>query len=166
MRSIQRCNAKSRQESIIVCDLESILFCIETALAPLFKNDQGRTVCLGLSFDGTKTPAKLQLSTAYKAIIGGATPKEMIPIADKSQDEVKELIVNKDEAIVLAQEVKVAVMTIQNSGNRISPYAVIAAQPQTLNAVTEFNQIVTNSVLSWCKSCEKKSPLLLLLQME
>ena len=42
-----------------------------------------------------------------------------------------------------------AVLTMQNPGSMVSPYAVVAAQPQTLNAITDFNEIITNHVLAW-----------------
>ena len=131
-------------------DVRSITTRVECVLKAVMSRDSKRKVCLALSFDGSKTPQKLQLSTAHKALVGAVAPMHMIDVREKSEDEVKAYFA-KDSGLTLASEVKVAVMTIQAPGDGLSPYVVVAAQPQSLNAVTDFNQNVTNVILDYCK---------------
>ena len=57
----------------------------------------GKDQSCSISFDGTKTPAKLQISTAYTAVVGD--------ISETNKDDVQALLANGSD-VVRAIEVK------------------------------------------------------------
>jgi len=103
-----------------------------------------------LSFDGTKIPAALQLSSGYRAIIGGVYPDHFIRLDGKTDEEIAALM-SPESNIERAKEIKVAVLTAQVNIPRLSPMFVVAGQPQSLNMASNFNDDVTNIFLNLCK---------------
>ena len=52
-----------------------------------------------MSFDRMKTAAKLQLSTAYIAGVGGASPRHIIDISEINKDDVRALLVKGPDVV-------------------------------------------------------------------
>lgn len=149
LRTIQRRNATTRQPSIIcisTSDLESRLVRHFKTLPDYDKS----TLTVAIGFDGTKVPAILTLSTSTRSIIGGVYPNHMIDITGMTEEEVKSKL-DPSSDVERAKELKVAVVTIQNPGIGKSPFFVLAAQPQSINMVSDFNKDVTSVVSSLCK---------------
>ena len=88
-----------------------------------------------------KVPEVLELSSGYKALVGGAHPKVLIDISGKSKEYVDLVLAGKDPEhgkIPLASEVKIAVVTYQGSPPGINPSEIVAARPQTNNESNDF----------------------------
>ena len=54
--------------------------------------DTGRDQLFSMSFDGTKTPSKLQLSTAYKDVAGDVHPQHAIDVSKTNREGVRTLV--------------------------------------------------------------------------
>ena len=119
LRAIQRKNAKTRDSNIIQCDIKNVRERVGRTLDKVY-SDTGKDQSFSLSFDGTKTPKKLQLSTAYKAVVGGIVPRHLIDISETSEADVRALLAMESD-VVRAAEVKVCVMTLQSAPSRMSP---------------------------------------------
>ena len=160
LRTIQRQNAKNKEPSIICLEESDLVACLNKHLGSL--PEFGKTTyAISVGFDGTKVPSTLTLSTTTRSILGGVYPKHAIDISEMTKDEVQDLLDPKSD-IERAKEIKVAVITIQNPGIGHSPYFTLAAQPQSINMVSGFNERVTSLVSRLCK--EKVMHLLLVLQ--
>ena len=144
LRTIQRHNAVNRMESFIVTDPDSLKkrfnAYIKKQACP-----EGPVV-LSLAFDGTKLPPNLSLSHSHQAIVGGAAPNHLISVVGMSEEDVKAKLDPTSSDIIKADEIKVCVVSIQNPAVQKSPLFVLAGQPQTINAVTMFNDLVTKTV--------------------
>ena len=103
---------------------------------------EGGHCTVSIGFDGSKTPKKLMLSTANKAIIGGAVPDHLIDVSNITMDEVKEKSDPKS-SVIWDDEIKLAVVTVQRPKSGACPFFVLAGQPQTINMVSQFNQQIT-----------------------
>ena len=148
MRSVQKQNAKTRKEVFILCDegvvKERFGDFLECTAA------EGGRCTVSIGFDGSKTPKKLMLSTANKAIIGGTVPDHLIDVSEMTTEEVKEKLDPKS-SVIRADEIKLAVVTVQQPRSGACPFFVLAGQPQTINMVSQFNQQITKWVTEACK---------------
>ena len=81
LRAVQRTNGKNRDDNIILSDFANVMKRLNDILDKVH-SDTGRDQSFSLSFDGTKTPAKLQVSTAHKAVVGGVDPEHVIDISE------------------------------------------------------------------------------------
>ena len=149
LRAIQRKNAKARGSNIIQCDFKNIKERVGGTLDKVYL-DTGKGQSFSMPFDGTKTPAKLQISTAYTSVVGGASPNHIIDISKTNEDDVRALLA-KGSDVVQAIEVKACVMTLQGAPSRMSPMKTVSFRPQTLNQSSNYNQEITDMILQLCK---------------
>lgn len=99
----------------------------------------------------------LELSTAYKAIVRGASPSHIIDVHNISKTEIKDILngTSKSFQVKEATEVKVAIMLFQWLPPGMSPSVVVAARPQTTNESSDFVQAMEvaatkrRSMTSW-----------------
>ena len=89
LRSIQRVNALRRGESFIICEEDNIRDHLMSTISKM-SADPSNITTISASYDGTKTPTSLALSTSHKAIVGGAYPDHFISIENMSEAEVKD----------------------------------------------------------------------------
>ena len=87
LRAVQRTNGKNRDDNIILSDFANVMKQLNDILDNVHW-DTGRDQSFSLSFDGTKTPAKLQVSTAHKAVVGGVDPEHVIDISEANSGAV------------------------------------------------------------------------------
>ena len=153
LRTVQKQNAKTRKEVFILCDKGVVKERFFDFIECTVKEGGDCTVSIG--FDGSKTPKKLMLSTANKAIIGGVVPDHFIDVSTMTEDEVKKKLDPKSD-IIRADEIKLAVITVQRPKRGACPFFVLAGQPQTINMVSQFNQQITTWVTEACKERSKK----------
>jgi hypothetical protein len=97
-------------------------------------------VSFSIAIDATKVLQLLEISTAFKAIMGGAHPHHLISTIDLDSTTIKhildhETIFNQaDDSIIKndkASEVKVAFMVFQKPPPGVSPFVIISARPQS-----------------------------------
>jgi hypothetical protein len=101
--------------------------------------------------NATKLPEVKQLSLAYNAVVvGGAYPNHFISVEDKTAKFLKDLI-EDNESTRHAQEIKVVVVAFQIIPISICLYFILAAWPQTKNAVSQFNDKVISTCLKYCR---------------
>ena len=73
------------------------------------------------------------MSHAHGCIIGGEHPKHFIPIEDMTKEKVEEILDGKSDIhgnISIASEVKVTVMSFQDTPRGIPVMEVVAGRPQ------------------------------------
>ena len=68
-------------------------------------------------------------------------------------------MLDSDSSIIRAKEVKFAVVSFQYLGQKHSPYYVLGARPQGLNAASDFNEKVTNVCLNVAKESQYQTRL-------
>lgn len=107
---------------------------------------------MSLSFDGTKVPTSLALSTSFKAFIGGSIPNHVIS-EGQSEDWIKVKLAS-DSDIEQAKEIKLAVLSLQHPTNSKPCFFVAAVQPQTINMVSSFNDTVISFVNCYVQKAE------------
>ena len=114
------------------------------------QDKEGGHIALSLSFDGAKVPKALCMSTQHKAIFGGVVTDHCISIINMQKEEVKNILAPMSN-IVCAGEIKLAVVAVQQHNKAKSPFFVLAAQPQTTNLVSNFNNVFTAACMAACK---------------
>jgi len=152
LRTIQRHNSKEREELFITANESNIHSRLKHYLVRLAAD--GIRASISIGFDGTKVPPVLTLSTLHRAIIGGATPHHFISVDDLTEEQVKSKL-DKQSDIIRADEIKVAVISIQNVKKKKCPFFVLAGQPQTVNMPSSFNEFVTQACLSVCNELKE-----------
>jgi hypothetical protein len=66
------------------------------------------------------------------------------------EEEVKNILAPTSN-IVRADEIKLAVVAVQQHNKAKSPFFVLAAQPQTIILVSNFNNVVTAACMAACE---------------
>jgi hypothetical protein len=111
-------------------------------------------VSFSIAIDATKVPQLLEISTTFKAIMGGAHPHQMISTIDLDSTTIKhildrETILNQegDSTIKIdkASKVKVAFMVFQKTPLGVSPIVIISARPQSNNECSSFTTDIMNA---------------------
>ena len=74
------------------------------------------------------------MSTGYGVIVGGEYPKHIIPITTLSKEEAKVVMDRTDPS----SEVKICVMTFQNSPAEVAKSEITTARPHSNNESNEF----------------------------
>ena len=164
LRSVQRTNAKSREELFIHIEKENIKNRLRTRIRHLTSSQNGgneqsnakvkesdaKPVIISISFDGTKVPKALALSRVHKVIIGGAVPNHLISVEGLSDEEVKALL-DPDSDVVRADELKAGVVAIQLADKGKPPFFNLVSQAQTINLSSCFNESVVQAILELCR---------------
>lgn len=84
---------------------------------------------MSLSFDETKVPTSLALSTSFKAIIGGSIPNHVISVEGQSEDWFKAKLAS-DSDIEQANEIKVAVLSsVPPKASHASSLLLVSLRP-------------------------------------
>lgn len=95
-----------------------------------------------ISIDAAKVPQSLNINAARKCVMGGSCPNHMISTQHLGKDCIRKILDNasddKHQAIELASEVKIAVISFQNLSKTLSPMSIIAARPQGNNETSSF----------------------------
>lgn len=92
--------------------------------------------------------------------MGGAFPNHIISTQHLGKECIKKILDNKDEtdptknAIELASEIKIAVVSFQNLPKHISPMAIISARPQGNNETSSFTKDVCEAASLVTKDLE------------
>ena len=111
--------------------------------------DKGTRVAFSAAIDAVKVAKLRQIDFRYNAILGGAFKpidntlfggwgNHFISGAMDSGQTLKDKL--QDESIIMADELKVIVVTFQSTNNQ-SPYLILAGRPQTTNENSLFNEI-------------------------
>ena len=90
------------------------------------------------------------ISYTHQRVYGYARPNHSIDISNSSTDEVSYLVTTPRSSYVLADEIKIALVTFQDVplGDAVSFAAV--GLPQTINEANRFNDDVVNACTSFC----------------
>jgi len=106
-------------------------------------------IIMSLAIDAMATPASIQLSTRHRAVIGGAAPNHLRyldsdPTLLDDPDLYRAFI--HSNGIDKAEEVKVAMVTLQNVPPGMPSSFMLCACPQKKNEKSTFNQDVYDSL--------------------
>ena len=89
--------------------------------------------------DATKVPGLGEFSQRYNAWVGGTHPNHYIKEKDFNQE--------KFVRSQLATEIKVGMLTTQEYNEGLTPFKIIAAQPQSTNEPSDdYNLLIINAV--------------------
>ncbi len=146
---MQRRNAADRSPPYIHCNEEIIVNRIKNTLVSTADCSSG-PVTISLSFDGTKLPRVLSLNYTYNAIVGGAYPNHWISVDGKDEEWITAKL-GSDSDIVRANEVKLAVVSVQRTKLSRPCFFTLLGQPQTINMSSTFNDAVTKLVINASK---------------
>eukprot|EP00918_Siedleckia_nematoides_P003887 GHVU01008727.1.p1 GENE.GHVU01008727.1~~GHVU01008727.1.p1 ORF type:complete len:875 (+),score=105.20 GHVU01008727.1:109-2625(+) len=95
-------------------------------------------ILVSVSFDATKVPAREEVSAAFKAVVGGMSPSQLMPLSSDRKP---------IQQTALATEAKCYLLTTHDIVEGISPMRLIAARPQSTNERTqEYNVETVNAV--------------------
>ena len=102
------------------------------------------SIGFSLAIDAVKVAKLLQIDLKYNAVLGGVIPNHFITGALGESDDVDTTLKSRlnDENIIRADEIKVAVVCFQNTGIK-SPYLILSGKPQTTNAISTFNEEIS-----------------------
>lgn len=153
LRAIQRRNARDRTEPYIVKDEKTISSRLDRIIENILDENDG-CVAVSLGIDATKVPKAVTISTAYHAIFGGAFPDHYLPIDGMEEEQVRSIIA-PNSSLVRAEEVKVAVLTVQKRKHGKPCFFTLAGQPQSLNMNSPFNDVVTKLVVEKSEQSRK-----------
>jgi hypothetical protein len=107
------------------------------------------TLSFFIAINATKVPQLLEVSKAFKAIMGGAHPHHMISTKDLDSTTIKKIleceeIFNQAHSMMTnidkASEIKVASMVFQKTPPGVSPIVITSAWPQSNNECSSLLQ--------------------------
>lgn len=146
-RWMQELNARERSECIYASEYEDIVARVSTeirqrAIDPSSSSSSPSRPSLPVSFtvaiDATKLAQVIELSAAYKAIMGSVYPNHCISISGKTKEDIESLM----KGLEMASEVKAAIISFQNCPKGVVPMVVIAARPQSNNETSSFTRLI------------------------
>ncbi len=108
----------------------------------------GKRISYSVSLDATKSPKVLEVSSAHRAIMGGCYPNHKLSTVDLTADAINAILEQKKGCKVevsKASEIKVAMMTFQQTPRGVSPVEIVAARPQSTNEASSFTGDVCSS---------------------
>jgi len=114
-----------------------------------------KRIAISLSIDATAVPESMQLSRRHRVVIGGAWPNHLCSIdLHPSVLETEENLASFIEAkqIRRAQEIKVAMITLQEVATGMPFSFPICARPQTKNEQSSFNDDCYEAIQEVCDS--------------
>jgi hypothetical protein len=153
-RWMQILNARERVACVYECQPSDMLKHMLDAVNKRLPSNVNGIVSFSIAIDATKVPQLLEISTAFKAIMGGAHPHQLISTIDLDSTIIKhildrETILNQkgDSTIKIdkASEVKVAFMVFQKPPPGVSPIVIISARPQSNNECSSFTTDIMNA---------------------
>ena len=164
-RYLKSLNARNCKEAIIDSgeDNQNVHVRMKEAILRR-KSDSSNKVAFPIAVDATKVAKILEVSQPMKGIVDGAYPQHIVDISGKSKEEVKAMLngtkINNKESddppliIELADEIKVAVMTFQDSPSGVAPTEVVAARPQSNNESNDFIKFMESAALAAANAAE------------
>lgn len=147
-------NARERTSCVFECNPEDIeariSFVVSRRLQQLQESGYGdNLLSFSVAIDATKAVEAIELSLAFKAICGGAYPNHFITTGALTSEGVK-LILDRDKKVSVlvtkANEIKVALVSFQQTPHGMSPVEIIVARPQTTNEVSSFTSDVVTAI--------------------
>ncbi len=153
-RWMQILNTRERVACVYECEPSDMLKHMLNAVNKRLPTNINSVVSFSIAIDATKVPQLLEISTAFKAIMGGAHPHHLISTIDLDSTTIKhildrEIIFNQadDSTIKIdkVSEVKVAFMVFQKPPPGVSPIATISARPQSNNERSSFTADIMNA---------------------
>jgi len=108
-------------------------------------NDDLRRVAFTVGVDATVVVKNVQVAGAHRVVVGLAAPNHFLPIdINMKSEEWKKYRKGCAEGKEgeLAAEIKVCVLSFQNTPKGMCPYLAIAGNPQTLNEANDFGNTV------------------------
>jgi hypothetical protein len=153
-RWMQKLNARERVSCVYVCQPYDVLKNMLDAVNKRLPTNVNGIVSFSIAIDATKVPQLLEISIAFKAIMGGVHPHHLISTIDLDSTTIKhildrETVFNQadDSTIKIdkASEVKVAFMFFQKPPPGVSPIVIISAQPQSNNECSSFTSDIMNA---------------------
>jgi len=105
-------------------------------------NDTDKRIAFSVGIDATVLVKTFQYSSQLDAIVGGVYPNHCIDVAGKSPEELNVIIKACLDGYYgnLADEVKVAVVSFQDTPLGMCPYLVLAGNAQTMNESNDFGK--------------------------
>ena len=156
-RHIRRVKADRRGPAVINISDEDLVSHIVKHIDKIRvkSGDSSGRVVISLGVDATVVVKGWQYLPDKNVVVGGAYPNHWLEVNSTDKDDIKNFIKQclAGEKGVVAEEIKVAVLSFQNTPPGISPYYVIKARPQTIN---ESNSFATD-VMSLCVEAAKKA---------
>ena len=133
-RWLRELNRKDRGDNIFRCDKKSIYNNLKQLLLDIPTTTLLKT--FAVSIDGSRCPKSININTAHKCIFGRSFPNHIISTQNLSKEEINNILYT--DYSDLASEIKVPTVCAQNVKKGTSPMAIIAARPQSVNAVSDF----------------------------
>jgi len=162
-RTLQRIAAKNKEPSFLnegkefLCD--SLKTYVRTEVSPhqaednqfAIRKKHKNVICVCI--DATAVAPKFQIDTRHAAIVGGVYPETFQSINDRSKDEINAMLL-ETVGTKKADEVKVAVVTQQQSIPGFPRHLILAGRAQTKNARSNFNEKIVDTCLSFAKTTD------------
>ena len=152
-RHSKRCIAKRRAYSFINLSDNEVIALIDkriTAIRDQF-GDKEKTVSFSVGIDATVLVKAFQYSAQLGKIVGGVYPNQCIDVRGKSSEEIHAILKDCIDGKygLMADEVKVAVVSFQDTPPGMCLYLVLAGNAQTSNKNNDFGkrtvQLCTNA---------------------
>lgn len=148
IRTLQRKN-KLYESSVpfIATTREQVILNLDARLFELAKIGVINPV-FSLAIDGTAAEGVPEWFSKYSAILGYASPNEMLPVPDGANKEAIDAILMPEKAELasrrLAAEVKAVVICVQDIPTGTCAFFPLCGRPQTKNEASNFNQNIMN----------------------
>jgi hypothetical protein len=136
-RWMQALNARERVACVYECQLSEMQNQMSDAINKrLVAKQTTSTTSFSIAINATKVSQLLEISTTFKAIMGGVHPHHMISTIDLDLPTIKNILDCReylDEVIDIASEVKVTFVVFQKPPPGVSPIVIISAWLQSNN---------------------------------
>lgn len=114
----------------------------------------GNRIAFTAGFDGTVLVKSFQILHSSNVVVGGAYPNHYIPIPTGiSGEELAKFLkgcADRDKYGDPAAEIKVCVISFQDTPPSICPYITLVGRPQTINENNDFGKVVMEACVTAC----------------
>jgi len=154
-RQIRRVRSKHREPPIIY-RTEGELIDVITKHVNMIRagfNDMSMRVGISVGVDATVLVRGVQVLHGYGVVVGLASPNHWLDINSNNAEEINKFIkeCRDGKRGELAGEIKMAVLSFQQTPVGISPYLILCGVPQTIN---ESNSFATNTLATCSKAAD------------
>ena len=143
-RSVRRMAAKERGNPVVPNKAEDVKKLIVNRIEMIRDGfgDRSKRISFTVGLDATAIVKGYVYLHQADVIVGGAFPQHHIDVSHMSNAETRArlsaLIAEQETGGLLAAEVKLVVVSFQNTPKNLPPYLVVAGLPQTINDANDW----------------------------
>ena len=150
-RQVRRLAAKQREKSFLTMTCEEVTAKIVKHIAQirakLGDSSCNKRITFSSGFDETALVPAFGYIPSENIIVGGAYPKHAIDVSSLDKDEITSRLeaCNNDKTSEKATEIKICVISFQQTPKGMCPYLILCGLPQSTNHNNDWSDGIVES---------------------